>query len=155
MDKIDKKIISLLQENARYSLKQLAEKVFLSSPAVAARIERLEKENIITGYHASINPIKLGYHITAFINLEMSPTKKDTFYPFVQQCPNVIECNCVTGSYSMLIKVCFPSTMELDSFIGHLQKFGTTKTQIVFSTSVPHRGISISAEDVEAGVSNL
>ncbi|HEX3020786.1 MAG TPA: Lrp/AsnC family transcriptional regulator [Lachnospiraceae bacterium] len=149
MDKIDKKIISLLQDNARYSLKQLAEKVFLSSPAVAARIERLENEGIITGYHASIDPLKLGYHITAFINLEMSPKQKAVFYPFVSECPNVIECNCVTGSYSMLVKVCFPSTMELDSFIGQLQKFGTTQTQIVFSTSVPHRGIAIAAEDLK------
>lgn len=149
MDLIDKKLISLLQENARYSLKQLGEKVYLSSPAVAARIERLEREDIITGFHASINPVKLGFHITAFINLEMSPIKKEMFYPFVQDCPNVIECNCVTGSYSMLLKVCFPSTMELDSFIGQLQKFGTTKTQIVFSCSVPHRGISVMAEGVE------
>ncbi len=44
----------------------------------------------------------------------------------------------------MLIKVCFPSTSELDSFIGQLQTFGRTETQIVFSTPVPHRGINIS-----------
>ena len=47
MDKIDRKIISLLQENARYPLKYLAQKVFLSSPAVSTRIERLEKNGII------------------------------------------------------------------------------------------------------------
>lgn len=50
MDKIDKKLVTLLQENARMPLKVLAEKVFLSSPAVSARIERLEKEEIIVGY---------------------------------------------------------------------------------------------------------
>ena len=50
MDKIDKKIITLLQQNARMPLKALAENVFLSSPAVSARIERLEKEEIIEGY---------------------------------------------------------------------------------------------------------
>ena len=46
MDKIDRKIISLLQENARYPLKYLAQKVFLSSPAVSTRIERLEKNSV-------------------------------------------------------------------------------------------------------------
>ncbi|MDF2538597.1 MAG: Lrp/AsnC family transcriptional regulator, leucine-responsive regulatory protein [Herbinix sp.] len=141
MDQIDKQILVMLQENARYPLKLLAEKVFLSSPAVAARITRLEKDGIIKGYHTDINWIKLGYHITAFINLEVVPAQKPEFYPFIKACPNVMECNCVTGNYSMLIKVCFQSTMDLDAFIGEVQRFGKTSTQIVFSTAVEHRGI--------------
>ena len=102
MDKIDKKIITLLQQNARMPLKALAENVFLSSPAVSARIERLEKEEIIEGYEVKINQLKLGYHITAFINLEVAPVQKPDFYPFIKSCPNVVECNCVTGNYSKL-----------------------------------------------------
>ena len=146
MDKIDKKLITLLQNNARMPLKALAEKVFLSSPAVSARIERLEKEEIIEGYGVKINQIKLGYHITAFINLEVAPVQKPEFYPFIKTCPNVVECNCVTGNYSMLLKVVFPSTMELDTFIGQFQKFGRTSTQIVFSTTVAPRGIDVKQE---------
>ena len=99
MDEIDKKIITLLQQNARTPLKTLAEHVFLSSPAVSARIERLEKENIISGYTARINQTKLGYHITAFINLEIIPAQKEEFYPFIKACPNVLECNCVTCDF--------------------------------------------------------
>ena len=83
MDQIDAKLIMLLQQNARTSLKELAKEVFLTTPAVSARIEKLEKEGIITGYSANINPIKLGYHITAFINLELQPTQKKVFYPFL------------------------------------------------------------------------
>ncbi|SFR63082.1 Lrp/AsnC family transcriptional regulator [Anaeromicropila populeti] len=147
MDKIDLKLISLLQKNARFSLKQLAEQVFLSSPAVSSRIERLEKEGYIIGYQAQIDEERLGYHIKAFINLEMTPKQKPTFYPFISECPNVLECNCVTGQYSMLIKVAFASTQELDMFIGKLQKFGNTQTQIVFSTAVRPRGIQVG--DVE------
>ncbi len=147
MDEIDRKIITLLQNNARIPLKALAEHVFLSSPAVSARIERLEKENIISGYEAKVNQSKLGYHITAFINLEIIPAQKPEFYPFVRSCPNVLECNCVTGDFSMLIKVAFPDTVELDSFIGQLQKFGRTSTQIVFSTPVKPRGVDVTAED--------
>ena len=115
--------------------------MFLSSPAVAARIDRLEKEGIIKGYHAEIDWLKLNYHITAYINLEVEPNQKSEFYPFIKACPNVLECSCVTGHYSMLIKVAFKSTMELDQFIGKIQYFGKTSTQIVFSTAVEHRGI--------------
>lgn len=141
MDHIDVKILHILQTNARTPLKVIAEQVYLSSPAVAARINRLETEGIIARYHTEINWLKLGYHITAFINLEVEPIQKSEFYPFIKSCPNVIECNCVTGQYAMLIKVCFKSTMELDTFIGQIQLFGRTSTQIVFSTAVEHRGI--------------
>ena len=143
IDSIDKQIIQLLGDNARASLKEIAAETFLSSPAVSARIARLENEGIITGYSAQINLHKLGYHITAFINLELSPKQKPTFYPFVKACPNILECNCVTGEYSMLLKVAFPSTVELDGFIGELQQFGKTYTQIVFSTSIEPRGIQL------------
>lgn len=149
MDHIDKQLLIMLQENARVPIKQLAEKVYLSSPAVAARIERLEKKGIIKGYHTDIDWMKLGQHITAFINLEVAPAQKQEFYPFIKDCPNVMECNCVTGTYSMLIKVCFDTTMDLDAFIGEIQKFGKTSTQIVFSTAVEHRGIQILKTDKE------
>ncbi len=141
MDKIDIKLIELLQKNGRCSLKYLAEEVYLSTPAVSSRIARLEEEGIITGYSAFVNPHKLGFNIKAYINLEMSPLQKAEFYPFIDACPNVLECDCVTGKYSMIIKVAFHTTMELDAFIGALQKFGNTDTQIVFSTPVEHRGI--------------
>ena len=149
MDKIDRKLIGILQKNARMPLKAIASQVFLSAPAVSARIEKLEAQNLIQGYHASIDQQKLGYHITAFISLELSARQKPEFYPFIEKCPNVLECNCVTGVYSMLIKVAFPSTQELDQFIGRLQNFGNTSTQIVFSTPVPHRDVVITEEPPE------
>ncbi len=148
MDHIDRQLLNILQDNARVPLKQLAERVYLSSPAVAARIARLEEQGIIKGYHTEIDWLKLGQHITAFINLEVAPAQKPEFYPFIKACPNVMECNCVTGNFSMLIKVCFPSTMDLDAFIGEVQKFGKTSTQIVFSTAVEHRGMQILGDDV-------
>ncbi|WP_026883443.1 Lrp/AsnC family transcriptional regulator [Clostridium akagii] len=144
MDKIDLKLIDILQKNARCSLKNLAKEVFLSTPAVSSRILKLEEAGVITGYSAHVNPLKLGYNIKAFINLEMSPKLKPKFYPFVAACPNVIECNCVTGNYSMLITVAYHTTVELDIFIGELQEFGNTQTQIVFSTAVENRGIDLS-----------
>lgn len=146
-DAVDEKIISLLQKNARMSIKDIAAEVYLSSPAVTARIERLEKNGVITGFHAQINPEVIGYSVKAFINLDLEPVQKEEFYPFVKSVPNVIECNCVTGDYAMLIEVQFMNTNELDKFINELQRFGKTRTQIVFSTAVEHRGIPIKSWD--------
>ena len=63
LDAIDHKILEMLLENARYSMREIAKKVFLSSTAVAARIERLERNKIITGYHVSVNPVMMGYYV--------------------------------------------------------------------------------------------
>ena len=146
MDQIDQKLIEILQTNARMPLKAIASQVFLSAPAVSARIEKLEAQQLIRGYHAEIDRQKLGYHITAFISLELSTKQKPEFYSFIERCPNVLECNCITGVYPMLIKVAFPSTQELDSFIGELSRFGNTSTQIVFSTPVPPRDVTAPAD---------
>ena len=154
MDNIDRKILTILQDNARTPLKVIAEQVFLSSPAVSARIERLEAAGLITSYQAQLSTAAMGYQIKAFISLEVEPRQKPEFYPYIEKCPNVMECNCVTGDYSMLLKVCFHTTQELDQFINQLDQFGRTRTQIVFSTPVEHRGIpaalSVEAEEQKA-----
>ncbi len=143
MDQIDRKIINMLEQNARASLKELSAACYISSPAIAARIAKLEKAGIITGYHASVDFEKLNYHVKAFIQVQLEPSQKSEFYPFVQRVPNVVECNCITGTYSELLEVVFESTAALDEFINDIQRrFGKTITQIVFSTSVDHRGVS-------------
>lgn len=81
LDKIDQTILKILQENAKTPLKEIANQVYLSTPAVSARIEKMEKEGIITGYQAQINPEALGYHIKAFINLEVAPEDKKNSIP--------------------------------------------------------------------------
>ncbi|WP_242362856.1 Lrp/AsnC family transcriptional regulator [Limosilactobacillus antri] len=149
MDKIDRKIINSLQKNARASLKDLSKECFISSPAIAARINKLEKAGIINGYHSSIDMEKIGFHVRAFIQVQLEPRQKKEFYPYVQSIPNVVECNCVTGDYSEIMEVVFPSTTDLDDFINTIQqRFGKTSTQIVFSTSVQHRGITLDDDEV-------
>lgn len=143
MDAIDLKLITLLQKNARTPLKVLAGQVYLSSPATAARIERLEKEGILSGYTATVDLKKVGMPIIAFIHLDLDPKLKPTFYPFIQAHPHVLECVCVTGHYSQLIKVAFDTTESLDTFVGELNAFGHTETQIAFSEPQPVRGICI------------
>ena len=98
------------------------------------------------GYEAQVDPIKLGYHILAFINLNVLPEDKPKFYAYANGVPNILECSCVTGEYSMLMKVAFPSTRELDIFVGQLQTYGKTSTQIVFSTHVGPRGVDVDSQ---------
>lgn len=147
LDATDRQIVDILQQDARLPVKTIAEKVSLSSPTVSARIERLQKDGVITGYMASVNPEVFDYRIKAFINLQVEPDQKKEFYPYIEGVPNVVECDCVTGDYSMLMAVYFKTTKELDLFIGQLQHFGRTKTQIVFSTSVERRGIPIAHQE--------
>ncbi len=142
MDAIDQRILNMLQVNARTSLKELSKACFISSPAIAARIAKLEKAGIINGYHVSLNFDAINYHVKAFIMVQLEPSQKSEFYPYIQSVPNVLECNCITGDFSEVMEVAFPTTVELDNFINEIQRrFGKTSTQIVFSTSVEHRGI--------------
>lgn len=147
LDKIDLQILSILEKNARTPIKTIAGEIFISPPTVAARIEAMEKAGILLGYHAKISESVLGHPVKAFINLEVAPDQKTELYPFLENCPNVIECSHVTGEYSVLIQTIFDCTDNLDKFINQLQIFGRTKTQIVFSTVVEHRGFSLSREE--------
>ncbi len=151
LDFVDQKIIGLLQENARMTLKEIAGRVYLSSPAASARIDRLEKEGYITGFHASINRELIGYNIKAFVNLVVEAGLREEFIAAMKRCKNVVECNCITGDYAMLLEVIYPNTEELEKFVCRLQKYGKTQTQIVFSTAVEHRELLPDAEVELAG----
>ena len=141
MDAADRAILKALAKNARTPIKQLAQEAYLSSPAASARMERLEKSGVITGYQARLNLQALGFHILAFVNISMPPERKASLIEFAEACPNVLECHHVTGNYSLIFKAAFRSTKDLEAFVGHLQTYGNTQTQVVFSTQVEPRQI--------------
>ncbi|RYM04645.1 Lrp/AsnC family transcriptional regulator [Sporolactobacillus sp. THM7-7] len=143
MDSVDRKILNRLQRNARVSIKSLANECYISSPTVSLRVHHMEKQGIIKEYYTLIDYKKAGYHIKAYISLKIEPKDKSNFYTYIKKMPNVLECDCVSGDFSMLIKVIFESTELLDGFINALQRFGKTSTQIVFSTPVAVRGIEL------------
>ena len=134
LDEVDRKKLNRLRQNGRISLKELSAEVFLTMPAVSARIEKLEREGYIRGYHAEVNLEKLGYGIKAFILITVKPEDNKEFYEFVRQERCILECNHITGNYSMILKTVFSSTTLLDEFLGRLQRFGKTETHVVFST---------------------
>lgn len=84
MDRIDYEIIKLLQDNARISIKKIAEIIFLTPPAVAERMRKLEEAGIISSYRAIIDPKKFGMNIKAIINITMAPNKRKEFIEFAK-----------------------------------------------------------------------
>ena len=104
-------------------------------------MERLEKSGVIKGYQAKLDLQLLGFHILAFVNIALPPERKAALVEFADACPNVLECHYVTGNYSMILKVAFRSTKDLETFVGHLQTYGNTQTQVVFSTQIEPRQI--------------
>lgn len=143
IDELDLKILRLLQNNARISLKNIAERVFVSTPTVATRIEDMTKRGIIKGYYTEIDNSIFENVIRAYIDMEVSPTVKEELYDYLRSSSQVTECSRVTGEYSLLIKVVFKNTADMDRFLNELQHYGRTKTQIVFSSVIDHRGVII------------
>ena len=134
IDSIDVQIMNLLKINARTPADQLAEELGIDAQELAARMDNLEKAGYIKGYYTDIDLEKIGYRIKAFIMISVMPEDQRKFYDFIQKEDCILECNHITGAFSMLMKVVFPSTSDLDTFIGQLQEFGRTETQVVFST---------------------
>lgn len=146
LDRIDRKILNILQENARTPVKDIAEKVFLSSPAVTIRIQHLEEKGYIEGYHAQLNMESVGMGIKAFIKLALNIRKRTEFLSYIDRYPNVLACYTITGNYAILMETVFESTQKLDGFIQKLQEYGDTQTDIVFLTSTEHRQIHFSED---------
>ena len=109
MDSIDKKIIDIMCNNGRITMKELAGELKLSAPAVAERVKRLEQNGVITGYKAVIDRKKLGQAITVFINLDIPASKYDEFKEFADGALEISEFYYVTGQYSLVVKHMYPA----------------------------------------------
>jgi Lrp/AsnC family leucine-responsive transcriptional regulator len=141
MDKIDYEIIEHLQRNGRASVKKLAEKISLTPPAVAERIKKLEESGVITGYRAIINHKKLGWNISALINITLNANSRKDFLEFINEDQHILECNHVTGEFSMTVKAIFKEMSDLEVMVGKIQQFGNTQTLIILSSPIDHKNI--------------
>lgn len=136
IDEIDLKILEILQNDARTSAKMIADTLFISAPTVKTRIDEMTKKGIIKGYYAEIDNSIFENVIKCYIEIEVAPSLKDELYKVLNESPQVIECDRVTGEYSLIAKVVFKNTIEMDKFINKLQHFGRTRTQIIFSSII-------------------
>ncbi|MHB1111679.1 MAG: Lrp/AsnC ligand binding domain-containing protein [Acidovorax defluvii] len=107
IDRIDRKILSILQEDGRIANLKLAEAVALSPTAVLARVQRLTRDGFILGYEARLNPLKLGAGMLVFVEVLLDRTTPNVFDQFkaaVQAHPEIMECHMVAGGFDYLLK---------------------------------------------------
>jgi len=118
MDPADRRIVDLLQRNARTTQSEVAKAVGLSQPAVAERIRKLEERGVITGYAARVDAAELGIDVTAFIGVGIEhPKFFDEFTQKVKRLDEVLECHRVAGEDSYLLKVKTRNTRSLDRLL--------------------------------------
>jgi Lrp/AsnC family leucine-responsive transcriptional regulator len=150
LDRIDKKILILMQSNARISNLELADQVGVSATPCSRRVKRLEESGIINSHVTILNPEALGLNLTAIIGISMDRHTPDRFEHFesaVVDMPEVIECSVVTGqSADFLLKVVVKDMRHYEKFLlGQLTKLtGVTGVhssfvlrQVVSKTELP------------------
>jgi Lrp/AsnC family transcriptional regulator, leucine-responsive regulatory protein len=147
LDDIGWHILQELQQNARLSFAELGRRVGLSIPAVTERVHRMEDAGIITGYHAEVNPEKVGLPITAFIRMNITGNVSSQIVGLMKELTEVSECHRGTGGDSFIMKVRVSSISHLEHVIERLLPFGTTTTSIVLSSPVTKRLIERVKED--------
>lgn len=136
IDKLDKKILEIIMQNARIPSKDVAVSCGVSRAAIHQRIQRMIETQVITGsgYHA--NPKKLGYTTCTYIGIQL---ERGSMYrdvvPELQKIPEVVECHFTTGSYTLLIKLYARDNQHLMELLnGRIQHIpGVTATETLIS----------------------
>ncbi len=123
LDRIDRKILKILQEDGRIANLKLAESVALSPTAVLARVQRLTRDGYILGYEARLNPLKLGAGMLVFVEVLLDRTTPNVFDEFkaaVQVHPAIMECHMVAGGFDYLLKTRSADMTAYREFAGNV-----------------------------------
>jgi Lrp/AsnC family leucine-responsive transcriptional regulator len=147
IDHIDLKILSILQNNGRTRLADIADEVELSAPAVMERVKKLEVGGIIKGYQAVIDGKKVGKDITAFIGVSIGNQRDmDRFAAQMLRRHDVLECHHVTGDESFILKVKSANTGSLERLLGEIRSVeGVTRTvtKVVLSSAKESQALDL------------
>ena len=143
LDDTDRRLLSELQQDARLTLAELGRRVGLSSPAVAERLARLERDGVILGYHAVLNPRALGLALTAVVRVRPAPRQIQQVAQLAQATPEVVECRRVTGEDCYVMTAHVRSVEHLEEVIDRFTVYGQTTTSIAHSSPVPMRGLAL------------
>ncbi|WP_416145535.1 Lrp/AsnC family transcriptional regulator [Planococcus koreensis] len=132
LDQTDLRILDELSKNSRITMKELSEKVHLSSPAASARVEKLEISGIIEGYTVKINQLKMGCTVHAMINIIMKDSQHEPYLSYINsQVPFVINNYKISGDSCYLLECKFPSNEILDEFLVQLSELVNYKLSII------------------------
>ncbi|AKQ55455.1 winged helix-turn-helix transcriptional regulator [Bordetella hinzii] len=125
LDRTDQKILDILQRNGRISITDLAEQVNLSATPCSERVKRLERDGVIAGYHARLNPAALGKTLLVFLEIRLSAKSGDVFDKVKQELmyvPEVMECHLVSGDFDYLVKARLSEMAEYRRLLGEILK---------------------------------
>ncbi|MBC7857669.1 MAG: Lrp/AsnC ligand binding domain-containing protein [Burkholderiaceae bacterium] len=123
LDKLDRAILRLLQQEGRMSMKDLGEQVGLSITPCIERVKRMERDGVITGYHARVSPAALGAKLLVFVEITLNQKSASAFEQFrraVLQIPEVQECHLVSGDFDYLIKARIHEMAEYRKLLGDM-----------------------------------
>lgn len=121
MDEIDKKLVRLLQQNGKLTMKELSGKLGLSITPIYERLRRLERKELITGYHASIDPKKAGFGFEVFSSVTLESHKSEYLREFeieIAKFHEVMECYHLAGTFDFLVKVLVRDMDEYADFVN-------------------------------------
>jgi Lrp/AsnC family leucine-responsive transcriptional regulator len=148
LDVTNRRLLAELQADARLSLAELGRRVGLSSPAVAERLQRLQDDGVILGYHARIDPRALGFPLSAVIRVRPVPGALQRVIAVARSTPEVVDCRRITGEDCFILTAHVRSVEHLEEVIDGFASHGQTTTSIVQSAPVPGRGIALDTEPV-------
>lgn len=134
MDQTDYRILNLLQEDCRTTLKNIGDQVGLTAPAVSERVRRMEEQGIIRGYRIDINRELLHCGISGFVLVALPPEKYDAFCEFCRKNPAVISHYHVIGEFNALVRFAVRGTRELDELLSSVKRYGDSQTSIELRT---------------------
>lgn len=123
LDKIDRAILRILQEEGRISFTELGERVGLSTTPCTERVRRLEREGFILGYFARLNPAYLKAGLLVFVEISLAAKSGDIFDEFrraVLKLPHVLECHLVSGDFDYLIKARISEMASYRKLLGDI-----------------------------------
>ena len=139
---INRRLLEELQPDARLSTAELGRRVSLSAPAVAERLQRLERAGVIAGYHVELAPPALGCPIAAFVRVRPATGQLQRIPEVAAGIPEVTECRRITGEDCFLLDLHLRSIDDLDA-PRPLLVHGQTTTSIVHSSPVARRPLPL------------
>ncbi|TCL72146.1 Lrp/AsnC family transcriptional regulator [Rhizobium sp. BK251] len=139
LDGIDQAMLEALAANARISLKELAQMVGLSSPSAAERLRRLEERGVVTGFTIDLDPAAMGYPLQAIVRVRPLPGQLHIVERIIQEIPEFIECDKVTGDDCFIARLVVRSMGELDGILDRVAERAETNTSMIKSSPVRRR----------------
>jgi Lrp/AsnC family transcriptional regulator, leucine-responsive regulatory protein len=149
LDDIDRRILEALLEDARISLKSLAQLAGLSSPAVAERLRRLETSGVIRSFTVELDPKALGYTLQAIVRIKPFAGKLHILEKLLGSIPEIYECDKVTGDDCYIARLLVRSIEHLEKVLDRIGDKAETNTSIVKSQTVRRRPPPLETESPE------